>query len=106
MKLCKKVFSSVIGMCMMVSILPWNVPQANAAASFIGDGTAESPYLISTKEDLVKLSSLINSDNTAADYYNKYYKQTSDIDLENENFIPIGTYTGNNKGVGLSGVYD
>ena len=106
MKLCKKVFSSVIGMCMMVSILPWNVPQANAAASFIGDGTAESPYLISTKEDLVKLSSLINSDNTAADYYNKYYKQTSDIDLENENFIPIGTYTGNNKGVGFSGVYD
>ena len=73
MKLCKKVFSSVIGMCMMVSILPWNVPQANAAASFNGEGTAESPYLISTKEDLVKLSNLINSDNTAADYYNKYY---------------------------------
>ena len=106
MKTMKKMLSAMIGLCMITSVCPWTIPQAYAAASFEGAGTAESPYLISSKEDLLKLSDLINSDETAADYNKKYYKQTSDIDLENENFVPIGTYTGNNKGTGFAGVYD
>ncbi|HQM01447.1 MAG TPA: GLUG motif-containing protein [Ruminococcus flavefaciens] len=106
MKIMKKVLSATISLCMMTSVCQWTIPQAYAAASFEGDGTAESPYLISSKDDLFKLSELINSDDTAEEYNNKYYKQTADIDLENESFMPIGTYTGNNKGAGFAGVYD
>ena len=106
MKTLKKMLSAMISLCMITSVCPWTIPQAYAAAFFEGAGTAESPYLISSKEDLVKLSDLINSDDTAAEYNKKYYKQTADIDLGNESFMPIGTYTGNNKGTGFAGVYD
>lgn len=106
MKAVKKVLAVVVGLCMMICICPWTTATVFADSYFSGKGTAESPYLISSKDDLLKLSELINSDSTAADYNSKYYKQTADIDLENENFVPIGTYTGNNKGTGFAGVYD
>ena len=73
---------------------------------FFGEGTKESPYLISTKEDLHKLSSLINNSETAEKYYNKCYKQTNDIDLENELFKPIGDWRSDAQKSLFAGVYD
>ena len=54
-----------------------------------GEGTEESPYLISSKEDLQELSSLVNdSTRTFAD---NYFQMTNNIDLNTvANFMPIG----------------
>lgn len=59
-----------------------------------GSGTEKDPYKIRTAYDLKILAELINdSDNT--DYNSAYYIQTNDINLNNENFTPIGTYFDN-----------
>lgn len=54
-----------------------------------GYGSKSNPYLISSKEDLMFLADAVNSGICKK----CYYKQTNDIDLENENFTTIGTYT-------------
>lgn len=74
--------------------------------TFKGEGTEESPYLISTKEDLFCLSSVINDPENAHLYYKKYYKQTNDIDLGNENFQPMGEWKESQKYCVFNGVYD
>ena len=58
---------------------------------FVGEGTAEKPYIIASANDMVKLSILTNSTVTAEDYANKYYKLTADIDM---------------TGIGSTGDYD
>lgn len=69
--------------------------------TFAGSGTESNPYLIQTAEELWMLGRLINSDN--ADYMNKHYKQTADIDLSiYENWTPIGT----DFGTSMTGSYD
>lgn len=74
--------------------------------SLKGLGTEANPYQISSKEDLFYMSDAVNA---RIGYYS-YYVQTADIDLENENFIPIGTYTEYNRGygpgLGFEGNYD
>ena len=106
MKTVKRIFSAMISLCMITSVCSWTIPQAYAAGAFEGNGTAEAPYLISTKEDLVKLSDLMNSNETAAEYNNKYYKQTNDIDLENILFEPIGNWSEAASKCTFSGTYD
>ncbi|MDO5151478.1 MAG: phage tail tip lysozyme, partial [Oscillospiraceae bacterium] len=60
--------------------------------AFKGNGTAESPYLIETAEDLVKLAEVMN-DITVNPYYSfSCYRQTADIDLEGVKWTPIGVY--------------
>ena len=55
---------------------------------FYGKGTAENPYEIRNVNDLKLLAEKVNS---GTDYAGKYFKQTANIDLENEpNWIPIG----------------
>ena len=61
--------------------------------SFKGEGTEESPYQIATKDDLFTLAALVNDIETNTKYGSAYYIQTADIDLENELFEPIGTYS-------------
>ena len=57
-------------------------------ASFYGNGTAEIPYEIRNVNDLKLLAEKVNS---GTDYAGKYFKQTANIDLENEpNWTPIG----------------
>lgn len=74
---------------------------------FKGNGTAASPYQISSADDMRKLADLINNENTAQFFRNKYYVQTADIDLGDELFTPIGTKTdGNPSGGGFNGIYD
>ncbi len=58
--------------------------------TFKGDGTAESPYLIANKNDLICLSELMQNETTALLFRTKHYLQTSDIDLQNMDWTPIG----------------
>lgn len=48
---------------------------------FEGEGTAESPYLISTKDDLMTLQKLTTGDDYMTHFENTYFKQTADIDI-------------------------
>ena len=72
-----------------------------ASADFAGKGTAEAPYLIQSKDDLMKLKSKVNDSHES--YAGKYFKQSANIDLSGINWIPIacessmpfkGTYDG------------
>lgn len=75
--------------------------------AFDGFGSEERPFLISNKNDLIKLSDLINTNETHDAYRKRYYRQTSDIDLDNVEFSPIGTYSDTlNKHFSFNGVYD
>lgn len=59
---------------------------------FEGEGTAANPYLISKKGDLMNLAYFVNEQEH---YKGKYFKQTADIDMENDvNFGGIGIRSG------------
>lgn len=63
-------------------------------ASFYGNGTAEIPYEIRNVNDLKLLAEKVNGNETANSgitYEGKYFKQTANIDLNNEPWTPIGT---------------
>lgn len=69
----------------MISIAP--IP-------FEGDGTAEAPYLIKTKGDLIALSEATTTKGQT--FPETYFEMTNDIDLEyDESFIGINTDAGN-----------
>lgn len=69
-----------------------------AARGLAGEGTAESPYLIS---NLVELIWFAEDANTGNNYAGKFVKLTADINLNSEPWTPIatfnGTFDGNNK---------
>lgn len=67
-------------------------PKTNDAVLFgllEGEGTEQSPYLIS---DAIDLFLFANNVNTGVDS-DKHYKLTADIDLGGDEWIPIGSYT-------------
>lgn len=67
---------------------------------FEGQGTLEEPYLIQNKDDLKTLRDLVNAGESFEDIY---FLQSEDIDLEGEEWIPIGIFgTGNY----FAGIYD
>lgn len=80
---------------------------------FKGEGTKESPYLIENKTDLINFRNKVNGGNTVNDttegerYSEVYFKQTADIDLKGEDWIPIANAKGyedfNNS---FQGIYD
>ena len=55
-----------------------------------GDGTKESPYLIETAEDYIRLINLFNQGYDLEDFY---FEQTNDIDLSEEICVPPGYYS-------------
>ena len=64
-----------------------------------GAGTVDSPYLITSVEDLKQLATDVNA---GTDYSGKYFEMTKDIDLSGiENWTPIGT-----KDKPFMGVFD
>lgn len=67
-----------------------------------GEGTQESPYLITTEQELVQLADCINSGAAApmdmnnsgpGNYYGYYFKLTNDLDMSGIKYDPIG-YSG------------
>ena len=77
------------------------------AYSFDGSGTAESPYLIQTADDLLALSGYVKHGTSG--YVSAHYRQTADLDMSGIEMHPIGaTIIGvvpPTTGV-FSGVYD
>lgn len=63
-----------------------------------GDGSINNPYLVNSVEDLKKINEAIYE---YKDLSNKYFKQTQNISLGNEDWTPIGTI-----GIPFEGVYD
>lgn len=75
---------------------------------FKGSGTADDPYQISNKAELATMRDLINSEYSASRYNSCYYVQTADIDLQYDNWTPIGIRLVDGKEAGRSffGNYD
>lgn len=80
---------------------------------FKGKGTEEEPYLIESKTDLINFRNKVNGGSTVNNtkngntYSGKYFKQTANIDLSGEEWIPIA----NSKGYSVpnnsfQGIYD
>lgn len=68
-----------------------------------GYGTPESPYLISTKEDLMNIGYKGYGDVDGEDYfYNHVFQLTQDIDMENEPVKNLGSFRGLLDGNGYS----
>ena len=69
---------------------------------FKGKGTEEEPYLIESRTDLINFRNKVNGGSTVDDktggnnYSGKYFKQTADIDLSGEDWIPIANSKGYN----------
>ena len=76
---------------------------ASLMAELSGDGTKESPYLISSAEDLKLMANNVNTGIGAS----AYYKLTGNIDLGGMEWSPIGTYTNKDKySVSFKGHFD
>ena len=102
----KKIVSIVLSMLMCLCVIPsGSLSFAEDWKPFQGNGTEDDPYQISSKYELFLLAELVNDDDRSADFYDKCYIQTSDIDLKNENFTPIGTRE-ESGGRGFAGVYN
>jgi len=69
-----------------------DINENQTAPSITSDGTEESPYLISTLEDLKWFRDEVNNGNN---YSGKFIKLTANIDLGGEEWEPIG-YMGKN----------
>ena len=74
------------------------VTAATIILTLNGNGTEESPYLISSVEDLQDFAELINNSETNSMFNTAYYKQTADIDLAGIQWTPIGTHAAQFKG--------
>lgn len=90
----KRLLSILLLLCMVLTLLPTAVFAMN------GDGTAENAYLLSNADDLKLFRDLVNSGNTGI-----CAVLTDDIDLNHENWTPIGpdrdsAYTGTFDGQG------
>ncbi len=82
---------------------------------FEGSGTKSDPYLIGSSDELKAMRDLVNnfyyshadgSYRYPGDYAGACYKQTADIDLENESWTPIGISQSEKYYGAFTGVYD
>ena len=69
-------------------LVPWDGTVATAFAG--GAGTESSPYQIANGAQLAYFAYLMNTESTSNTYATKYYVLTSDIDLGNKEWTPIG----------------
>ena len=61
--------------------------QADTTVFDGGNGTEESPYLVSTEKQLRYIAEAVNEDET---WNNVWFRQTGDITVSDEEFLPIG----------------
>lgn len=104
---------SVLYACSRVDIdmlIPWEwngttlvfarQPLDGKVMEFEGEGTRKSPYLIQSYDDLTLFRDLVN---TGYSFENTWFRQTADIEIETDDWTPIGLYDSDNY---FSGVYD
>jgi hypothetical protein len=63
-----------------------------ASASFVGNGELESPFEISSPQDLMLLSNQVGSEDNPSS--GKHYRLTQDIDMDDCAMPPIGNTSG------------
>jgi len=82
------VFFAVLLSMTLQAASPWD---GTIAASYAGGtGALSDPWQISTPAELAYLGSIINA-NPTTDYTGKYFILTSDLDLNNKPWTPIGS---------------
>ena len=69
-----------------------------------GSGTEEDPYLIATGAQLAYLAQEING-NSNNTYYAQYYRLIGSIDLNGLEWVPIGSYYGNNGSTSANHIF-
>ena len=100
----KKILSLLTAAVMILSLLsviPFGASAAwdgTSSAEFAGEGTAASPYLIASAENLRSLQEQVAAGN---DFEGEYFTQTADINLGGKEWTPIGT-----SAAPFCGVYD
>lgn len=80
-------------------------PEPNDDYTQTGEGTAESPWIITTAGQLRAISRDSHEGDAITDFAGKYFKLDADISLDGENWEPVGSNTlpfagildGNNK---------
>ncbi|MCH5209526.1 MAG: S-layer homology domain-containing protein [Oscillospiraceae bacterium] len=86
-KICKRnLLCLLLSLVMVVSLFPAGV----LADGLAGEGTEESPYLIKTADDLKSFRDIVNT----ADSSSACAVLTDDIDLKNEEWMPINSLSG------------
>ena len=83
----------------------------SSSQPFLGNGTTNDPYQISSAEQLAKLAELVNAENTT--YNSATYKLTCDLDLSaygknyngGKGWVPIGRYSNTNN-IPFKGTFD
>ena len=87
----------------------WDGTTATASSSSVfsgGTGAQDDPYIIGKAADLAQLAADVNAGTgSGTDYAGKYFKQTTDIDLNNKPWTPIGTKA-SGPGSPFKGCYD
>lgn len=78
------------------------LPKCMTGVGFDGFGIKTNPYLIEDAEDLITLAQKVNG---GEKYENTYFKQTTDINLNNTEWTPIGTII-NKRGKPFKGIFD
>lgn len=106
-KLKQKILSTALAIAMIVGMLPTSMAFADAWGGSTdiangyasGDGSASTPYEISTGAELAYLAQQVN-DNSET-YEDEYFVLTDDIDLGSEEWTPIG-----NSSTKFNGTFD
>lgn len=98
-KIVSKVLKCILGIACVGMIYGACIGKAQAA-EWKGDGTKENPYLLENDESLRLLAERVNA---GEGYAGKYFKQTKNIDLKNQEWTPIGIFGSENY---FYGVYD
>jgi len=96
----KKILLSLIAVCISIMALADTWAGGNSVAIWTkGTGTSSDPFLIESGKNLAYLAKSVNN---GTSYSGKYFKLTTDINLNNEEWIPIG----NSESKIYSGVFD
>ena len=100
----KKFTSVVIALAMLMAMMVTMIPTASAAwdgssvsAALVGTGTELDPYLVSSENDLAFVAKQVNDAVTG--FEGEYFKLTSDLDLGNNSWTPIGATSNYFRGI-------
>ncbi len=96
----KKIISAILVVAMLVSMMILIIPTASAvwdgtsvSSALIGTGTEFDPYLITSENDLAHVAKQVNDGVTH--YEGKFFKLTTDLDLGEKDWTPIGAVSAN-----------
>lgn len=100
-KFSKPIIAIAVTACVLTTVLYYSLNYLNLNRKYInGSGTSTDPYRIENIDDLKYFRDLVNKGNR---FNNCYFLQTDNIDLLNEEWVPIGLI---NPHYEFSGIYD